>query len=82
MFPERLWLRWNITPVDETEMRPIAEVLLLFPAHRHMATLKFKTKADTRLDKHAVNRERKNKEVILFGNPTTFHSLKHTNVMK
>src|SRR4029434_5093488 len=41
MFPDRLWLSWNITPVDETEMRPIAEVLLLFPAHRHMATLKF-----------------------------------------
>ena len=55
MFPERLWLKWNITPVDETEMRPIAESLL-FPAHRHMATLKFKTKAGTRLDKHAVNR--------------------------
>ena len=51
-------------------------------AHRHMATLKFKTKAGTRLDKHAVNRERKNKEVILFGNPTTFYSLKQTNVIK
>ena len=66
MFPERLWLKRNATPVERTNVRPVAESLL-FPAHRHMATLKFKTKAGTRLDKHAVNRERKNKEVILFG---------------
>ena len=55
MFPERLWLKRNATPVERTNVRPVAESLL-FPAHRHMATLKFKTKAGTRLDKHAVNR--------------------------
>ena len=43
MFPERLWLKWNITPVDETEMRPIAEVLL-FPAHKAHGYFKIQNK--------------------------------------